>query len=74
MSDINNENKRVSVEKRWPSSKTVCIAECAIFVVLMIVAAFIWIKFYKITDEQAEFYAAENARREQEREAVRETP
>ncbi len=42
--------------------------------VLMIVAAFIWIKFYKITDEQAEFYAAENARREQEREAVRETP
>ena len=31
---------------------------------LMIVAALVWIKFYRITDEQADFYARENAKRE----------
>lgn len=32
--------------------------------ILMLVAAFVWIKFYKITDEQAAFYTAENAKRD----------
>ena len=31
--------------------------------ILMIIAAFVWIKFYKITDTQADFYAKENTKR-----------
>ena len=30
--------------------------------ILLLVAAFVWVKFYRITDEQAEFYAKENAK------------